>query len=154
MRPEQLHLTLVFLGEVDARRVDAISESLEQVAVRHRPFLMSVNGAGGRVDDRRDARPGGVAWLTFGAGATETAQLALDADAAIGARSYDERRRPRPHLTIARAVDAPVLAAVHEVAQSLRLEWRTTRIVLFRSHAGSGGSRYDALKVIDLSGAS
>ena len=133
------------MGQVDSGRVPAISEQLAAVALRHAPFETIVNGAGGHVDDRPGARPGGVAWLTLGDGATQTADLALDVDTTIGSRTYDERRRPRPHLTVARAVDVAVLAALRDLAPTLRLEWTTSSLVLFRSHLGPGGSRYEPL---------
>ena len=138
------------MGEVDSVRVPEIDDGLADVARRHSAFRTTVDGAGGHVDDRPGARPGGVAWLTLADGFRETAHLALDVDTAIGAHTYDERRRPRPHLTVARAVDAPVLAALRDLAPRLSLEWQTSRIVLFRSHLGTGGSRYEPLSTHEL----
>ncbi len=133
------------MGQVDVARIVDINDGLAAVARRHEAFATTVNGAGGHVDDRPGARPGGVAWLTLADGARQTTDLSLDADATIDARTYDERRRPRPHLTVARALDVLVLAALRDLAPKLHLGWTTSDLVLFRSHPEPGGSRYEPL---------
>ena len=150
MKPEVLHFTLVFMGQVESERVAWLGERLDEVAARHAAFATRVDGAGGHVDDGPGRRPGGVAWLTLSDGLREVADLALDVDAALGTHTYDDRRRPRPHLTVARAIDAAALAALRDLALATNLEWRTTSIVLFRSHLGPGGSRYEPLSTHDL----
>jgi 2'-5' RNA ligase len=150
MAPELLHLTLVFLGETEASRVPAITEAVKAVALRHAPFQLSTGEAGGRVDTRPNHRRGGVAWLNLATGGAETAALALDIDAALGTATYDARRAPHPHLTIARRVDAVALASLRDAAATLRITWRTDRVVLFRSHTGRAGSRYDEFATVAL----
>lgn len=145
MRPDVLHLTLLFTGQVDSGRVPAINDGLAALATRHSVFATRTSGAGGHVDDRPGARRGGVAWLTLGAGAREMTDLALDVDETLGTRTFTARRPPRPHLTVARNIDAPALVALTARAQDLELEWRTSTVVLFRSLLGPGGSRYEPL---------
>ena len=153
MRPEVLHLTLLFMGQVDSDRVPEISDGLAAVATRHAAFATRASGAGGHVDDRPGARRGGVAWLTLGAGAREMTDLALDVDQILGTRTYTTQRPPRPHLTVARSIDAPALRALTTRAQVLELEWRTSSVVLFRSLLGPGGSRYEPLSTHSLTAA-
>lgn len=152
MPPELLHLTLVFLGQTDPSRASVIADALAAESARRSAYRTTVSGAGGHVDDRQAARRGGVAWLTLGDGFEETAALALDVDVAIGSATYDERRRPRPHLTVARNVDEQVLVALRAEARRTALEWSTREIVLFRSHPGPGGSRYEQLASFELHG--
>ncbi len=140
-----MHLTLVFIGQAGSERVPAIDQSLASVALHHAAYRTAIDSAGGHIDDRPGARPGGVAWLTLGDGFRHTADLSLDIDQALGTHTYDQRRGPRPHLTVARAVDAPALAALRGLAPTLTLEWLTTSLILFRSHLGPGGSRYEPL---------
>jgi 2'-5' RNA ligase len=152
MAADLLHLTLVFLGPTDARRVPEITSRLAEVATRHQTFEVHTGAAGGHVDDRPGARRGGVAWLTLAGGGRETIDLSLDIDAALESRTYDARRRQRPHLTVARNVDQAALQALSELAPRLALHWQQTRIVLFRSHTGPSGSRYEELTSHNLSG--
>jgi 2'-5' RNA ligase len=138
---DKLHLTLVFLGPTDPARLPALIAAAEGVAGRHARFGMVTSEGGGRISDR-----GGVAWLRLGDGARETADLALDLDAAFGSATYDERRRPQPHLTVARGATKEVLADLRDWASREQpLAWQVDRIVLFRSHTDPGGSRYESL---------
>ena len=150
LTPEKLHLTLVFLGQTDAQRVAIIAAGLDEVARRHRVYEAASGAAGGRIDERPTVRRGGVAWLTLGAGGAETSNMALDVDAQLAAATYGEQRRPRPHLTVARKVDRRALDALSDVAARLDVRWAVERIVLFRSHTGPGGSRYEELAASEL----
>jgi len=145
MQPSVLHLTLVFMGQVDSGRVPELGDSLAADASRHAAFATRTSGAGGHVDDRPNARRGGVAWLTLGSGYRETTDLALDVDATLVTNTFTGQRRPRPHLTVARNVDAAGLAALRSQAEHLDLGWESVSVVLFRSLLGPGGSRYEPL---------
>lgn len=144
-RPELLHLTLVFLGQTESELVPSISDALGRVAARHAAHVVRTAAAGGHARDGHGRQRGGVAWLTLGAGALETESLALDVDETLGSNTYDERRRPHPHLTVARNVDDAALNRLREVAPQLDVSWMTTRLVLFRSHMGGSGSQYEEL---------
>lgn len=143
-------MTLVFLGETDAALVPAIGEALGGVAGRHGAYEVHPADAGGHARDRHGRQRGGVAWLTLGAGTRETQALALDVDATLGSNTYDERRRPRPHLTVARNVDEDSLDALRQAARDIDVSWMATRLVLFRSHTGKTGSQYEELVSHDL----
>ena len=149
MPQEKLHLTLVFLGQTEAVRVETLSEAVSDVAARHAPFPARTGEAGGRVGGRR----GGVAWLRLADGGHEVAQLSIDVDEAIGSNTYDARNAPRPHLTLARRATEESLADLRRAAGALELSWSVDRIVLFRSHTGPGGSRYEPLFSERLGGA-
>lgn len=91
--PETLHLTLEFLGELDRPRAEAAHEALERVAVR--PFTLQPAGLGtfGAPD---------VLWAGLREPAP-VAALAVQVHAALhGAGLQLERRRFRPHITLAR----------------------------------------------------
>jgi RNA 2',3'-cyclic 3'-phosphodiesterase len=139
---DKLHLTLVFLGATDRARVGSIEAALAAVAGSHNAIDVATGQAGGRPSDHR----GGVAWLRIARGAAPLSELALALDAALGSATYDERRQPRPHLTVARRVDAATIHALGEWAAAREpFTWRVDRIVLMRSHMGPGGSRYEEL---------
>src|SRR5512141_2988135 len=126
--PEKLHLTLVFLGQTDARQVDRISAATAAVAARHPAYHVATGDGGGRVNAER----GGVCWLRLADGGHETAQLALDLDGEIGSATYDAAHAPHPHLTLARGVDQQTLDDVRATARSLTFDWVADRLVLFR----------------------
>jgi RNA 2',3'-cyclic 3'-phosphodiesterase len=139
--PEKLHLTLVFLGSIDAPEVPRVAKAMRDVAAASEPFEVAAGESGGYAGGRR----GGVAWLRLSRGAQEIAQLSLDLDSAIGSLTYDSTRAPRPHLTVARHVTDAALADIREAAKTIQLSWLVDRVVLFRSHPDPGGSRYGEL---------
>lgn len=91
-RPERLHVTLHFIGDVDAARLPELQEKLE-VAPQRCDLVL----------DRAGVWPGGIAVLEAGAVPAELARL----HAALGDRLVElgmpvESRRYRPHVTLAR----------------------------------------------------
>ena len=46
IKPENLHVTLKFLGEVDRDKIDAIKSEMQKTAASEKPFSLSVSGIG------------------------------------------------------------------------------------------------------------
>jgi RNA 2',3'-cyclic 3'-phosphodiesterase len=139
-RLDQLHATLVFLGQTDPADVQRLVDAIDRAGPRHASFVVSTGEAGGRLDDRR----GGVAWLTVNTGRRQLAELALDLDRVIGSGAY-RGAAPRPHVTVARRIDQALLDDLRTTALHVRVDWPVDRIVLMRSHSDPGGSRYESL---------
>lgn len=138
--PETLHLTLVFLGAVDAARVPDLTGALAPVAQRRHPLALEVSG----METFGPARAPRVLAASLG-GEVEGLQALVDAArAAVAAWVRLEPARPfRPHLTVARSgahggdqlLDRCRTALDGNVSGAFRLE----RIVLFRSETLPGG---------------
>jgi 2'-5' RNA ligase len=133
-RPDQLHLTLEFLGGVPESRLASVLEAGEAVAGSATPFEF--------VCDRLDywQRPQ-VLCLTASVVPEPLAALARSLRSALSACGFDPEKRPfRPHLTLARKVRLPPLA--ESVAP---LRWAAHEYSLVESIGGPGGSRYERL---------
>ena len=95
--PENLHLTLVFLGECDARQCTAAQKAMAAVAFA--PMEIAINHVG------RFRRDGGDIWWT---GVREIpALMALQQDLTerlLAAGFALERRKYSPHITLGREV--------------------------------------------------
>lgn len=139
-RPDQLHLTMAFLGAMAPDEVPRLEQAIAGVTARWAPFAVTM-GDGGGFTQRED---GGVAWLTVGEGAERVAALSLELDEAMATRAF-ERRPPRPHLTLARKVTDDLLADVRDLAPHLDLGWQVDNVALFRSYTDRHGSRYEEL---------
>jgi 2'-5' RNA ligase len=137
---EQLHATLLFLGQTDSAEVPRLTEAMTLAAQQHAPFAATTTFAGGRFDDRR----GGVAWLGLDDRQRRLRNLARELDWRAGTNHY-ANGRPRPHITVARRIDERLLADLHDTADGLHASWTFDRVILFRSHAEPGGSRYEVL---------
>jgi len=104
--PEQLHLTLRFIGEVEEQAMLAIKDSL--AAAKSPPLTLSLSGAG--------YFPGGshprVLWI----GLTQDSlllQLQREIERAVQAAGIPGDARPfTPHITIARTKDAGRLETI------------------------------------------
>ncbi|NTX03079.1 RNA 2',3'-cyclic phosphodiesterase [Myxococcus sp. CA040A] len=134
VRVEGIHLTLVFLGEVESSRLPAIREALASVGPRHAPFTLSVGG-GGTFGTPTHPR---VLWA--GVHGETNALKALQADTAeqlqpLGFES--EYRDYAPHLTLARSHtssgDPALLQCVKALSDTDLGQGRVDRLVLFES---------------------
>lgn len=95
-----LHLTLLFLGEVVDRVVPDVCRAVAAVAARHAPFSMSLEGAGAFPTPRRPK----TLWVGVGAGLQEMVALHDDLEGPLldlGCYRREERRYS-PHLTLGR----------------------------------------------------
>jgi len=137
---EQLHATLLFLGQTDPAEVPRLAQAMALTAPQHAQFSATTTFAGGRFDDRR----GGVAWLVLDDRQRRLRNVARELDWRVGSNVY-ANSRPRPHVTMARRIDERLLADLHAAADELHASWTFDRIVLYRSHADPGGSRYEVL---------
>lgn len=97
---DQLHLTLRFLGDIDA---DALAELTEHLShVRVEPFLLPVEGVG--VFPTKG--PPRVLWVGVGSGHPRLHQLRQRVDDALLAAGLDiDLRTFHPHITLARCRD-------------------------------------------------
>ena len=100
VRPENLHITLKFLGDVPPQDLDELFSALTDAITETAPFTLEVAGLGAfpRVSAPR------VAWAGIGEGAEELSALAGKTETACAALGYEPEARPyRPHLTLGRA---------------------------------------------------
>lgn len=109
--PENLHLTLVFLGEVDAGAVDSLGEALATALAPHPPLTLRVAGAGcfPPPPPRGKARRARVAWLGIevaeGVERLAAAQAAAEAAVRRVVELPEDDRPFSAHLTLARPRD-------------------------------------------------
>jgi len=146
--PENVHLTLKFLGEISPANVDLLAEALHHEAGGHSAFEMTIGGLGVYPNPRRPR----VVWIGVQAPpALETLQRAIEAAAArLG---YPEEERPfSPHLTIGRVSQHAAggdQQAVRQAIEATRVGQLGTATVdtleLFRSDLRPEGPHYTRL---------
>lgn len=98
---KDLHLTLLFLGEVDQLDLVPICRAVKEVAGRHGPFALDVTGVGGFPNTRRPK----VLWAGIGGDGVEDLK-AIHADLETVLMDLGHYRREEraytPHLTLGR----------------------------------------------------
>jgi RNA 2',3'-cyclic 3'-phosphodiesterase len=96
--PEQMHLTLVFIGQVDEPTAEAIATDVRE-PVTMQPFDLTFAGLG--VFPPHGAPR--ALWIGAGAGAQLVHELRDELDARVRRRGVALEERPfKPHLTLAR----------------------------------------------------
>lgn len=153
-RPENWHLTLRFLGDVDPQALPGLKQALGRV--RFAPFELALGEAGCFPPLARTGRgrPPQTLWAGLTLGAEACVALAADINRALAATGFPPEERPlRPHVTLGR-VRAPhpeddwraALGALDFSASGpAPVPALVDRFVLWRSTLGPGGPRYDAL---------
>jgi len=147
VRPEGIHLTLKFLGDVERDRRTAIDQALTEAVA---PFTLELKPAKlGSFGGRRIR----VVWVGLGGMLDELGALARAVDQAMVSVGFDGEDRPfAPHLTLARVRDrasdtdrarlADLVGAYHlpdlpEVVLS--------HAALVSSVLGPGGAKYETI---------
>jgi 2'-5' RNA ligase len=147
VRPENIHLTLKFLGDAAPERVPAIAAALQAEAARHSAFTLETSGIGAFPGVRR-AR---VLWAGLAGAAAGLADLQRGIDAAMAALGFPaETKRFQGHLTLAR-FKAPGDPGRLEAAVGRRADLAfgavaVREVVLFRSDLHPAGPVYRALE--------
>ena len=154
VRAENAHLTLKFLGEVGADRVEDVLASMRLAAARAAPFsLRSGNlGAFPNADAPR------VLWLGVDGDLVALRRLRDYLEDALAAAGFQRDRRGfAPHVTAARVRDRVSPAAakrlMNAAAATVRptpVEFAVKRLSLMRSDARPAGAVYTRLGEAEL----
>jgi 2'-5' RNA ligase len=142
--PDQLHLTLKFLGEVRPERADRVKEAVARVAEKTQPFDMLLGGAGAFPTMRRPK----VVWLGVEASA-ELRCLKHDLEWELAPLGFErEVRAFHPHVTLGRATNVSRAGdfrdfetLVNDMSFQRSVTVRTVDVM--ESHLSSKGARYD-----------
>src|SRR5262245_32157842 len=100
VEPDNIHVTLLFLGEVDEREVHELCRAVCETCSGFEPFALSVEGLGCFPNARRPR----VVWVGVGAGAARLVALhdALETPLLELGCYRREERRYTPHVTLGR----------------------------------------------------
>jgi 2'-5' RNA ligase len=153
VRPEGVHVTLKFLGEVPQKKLPAIKMALQEAVVRHSPFnleLSNIGTFGGREGLR-------LMWVGIAGDVLRLEAMVRDVNLALSVVGFEPERRPfRPHLTLGRVRDtvptrrrAEIEVDVGRVAVP-EVEWRTSQITLMKSRLTTRGAEYDVISTFPL----
>jgi 2'-5' RNA ligase len=152
-----LHLTLRFLGDQTAERLQDVARALVETAAASTPFSMGLGGLGAFPSLDRPR----ILWLGVTEGAAEVRGLQARVEAALETCGVGrEARSWHPHLTIGRILDhrrwraaGPALGAAIASAAVRPLGVVPVRAVsLMRSDLSPAGARYREIGCIPIGG--
>lgn len=135
VHPEDYHVTLKFLGETPRQLLPRIEEALQEVAQRHVPFSLILEGIGSFGQPKRPR----ILWLGVQGELARLASLFRDVDEKMAPLGFGKEERPfRPHLTLARKYVGQTpfkigLAGEETVAP---LSFQVKEMILYQSRLG------------------
>lgn len=152
--PNNIHLTLKFLGERDEKKVEKIIQIIDEVAKTKNSFQIHISSLGvfPKIDFPR------VVWVGIDKGDNETKEIAKELEEKIAKIGIPKEDRPfSSHITIGR-VRSPLkkeklVQALKDLENNLgrqNLEFEVRRITLFKSTLTPKGPIYEALKEANL----
>ncbi len=153
VKSSAMHLTCVFLGDIEPDQVDPIAGALVEVVAAVSPFVTSFDSVGAFPNFRRPR----VVWVGFGQGAEEVIELKRGIDAALQPLGFEpERRQFHPHLTLGRVKSEGRRGLLEEAAAAWTLpyeNWISRELILFQSILSRHGPTYNPLARLPLGGA-
>ena len=146
--PENIHITIQFLGETEESLIAAIKESLEKILAPHRPFCIKIADTGCFPDGRRPR----IIWV----GMEESQNLIhLYKDIANEMTRFGYQKEERaftPHITIGRVKSqrnmGELLKRLDEFKGRSIAGFEVQKITLMKSELKPSGAKYYSLAEI------
>ena len=146
VRPEGIHLTLKFMGDIPAATAERVLEELLPVTAGFNSFQLSISGLGVFPNSRRPR----VLWAGLDGGLKSLSELHMAVDEAVEKLGLPKDQRPfSPHLTLGRVRhDAAEgqLQKIGEVMSSTEIPsvpaWPADTVNLMRTELDPAGSRH------------
>jgi 2'-5' RNA ligase len=144
---ESMHITLLFLGEVDDRELHTVCRAVKDIAASEPPFALRVAGVGAFPTPRRPK----IMWagITDGAEPLQRLNAALEERMlALGCYRKEERGYT-PHLTLGRLKgDSDSFALASEIPKRLAWDGGTTmvdEVLVYSSETNRDGPVYTVI---------
>ena len=154
--PQNLHVTLKFLGGQSEADLIAAAAALDEAAARSMPIEVTLRGIGAFPGLERPR----ILWIGMALGALEARALQARVAAALVARGFArEGQAWHPHVTIGRVFDErrwrreagpPLRTALAQVSATDFGLLRITEVALMRSDLSPAGARYRVLHSVAL----
>jgi 2'-5' RNA ligase len=154
VRPENMHLTLKFLGDVVDSQLGDVCSAVARAAARVAPFEATCRGAGAFPDVRRPR----TIWIGVERGAQEMVALHAAIEAALAPAGFPNDHRPyHPHLTIGRLRRSGrgqhrLSELIERNSEFQAAAARVAEAVVFSSVLQKAGPTYDVLARAPLKG--
>lgn len=146
VRPESIHLTLKFLGNIGEEMIEPIGNSIKEIAAGTDPFTLRALGLGVFPHERRPR----VFWCGLSKGEKQIISVQRKVDAAMLDFGFEKEKRPfHPHLTLARMKSMKGADALMKMLRNHKNrrvgECPIDKLVLYKSQLHPQGAIYTKL---------
>ena len=154
VHPENIHLTLKFLGDISAEEIPAVKRVIQDVSLSQKGFSLEAKGLG-VFPTVKKAR---VLWSGIHGDLKRLGDFQANLDRALADMGIKpEKRSYRGHLTLGRIkehVDGRALAlAISRFGSFASPSFKAERLILFKSDLKPSGAVYQELFAENLSNA-
>jgi 2'-5' RNA ligase len=153
IRPDGVHVTLKFLGEVPTKKLPAVKLAIQEAVVGHAPFELEFSNIG-TFGGREGLR---LMWVGIAGDVLRLEALVRAVNAALAVVGFEPERRPfRPHLTLGRVKDEISTRHRAEIEVAVGkstvppVSWRTAQVSLMRSRLTTAGATYEVIATFPL----
>jgi 2'-5' RNA ligase len=149
-RPSNIHLTLKFLGAVEATRIQNVARAVQRAVAGINKFEIEISGAGCFPSPRSPR----VLWIGLSDVPDELKQLYANLEDELSRQGFArEKRKFSPHLTIGRlraAKNAAQLAELLVESGFTAERFTASEVIVMRSDLKPTGSIYTPQSVVRL----
>jgi 2'-5' RNA ligase len=150
VKEENIHLTMIFLGEIAEDVIEQVKDRMQVVSKRHKVFNMALQGSGAFPNLRRPR----VIWVGVSSNSEQPIiNLANDLTITLDFLKLDDKRTFKPHITFGRIRSVYNLGALQRGIESISInteEFTVKEITLFKSTLKPDGAVYTPLSKYPL----
>lgn len=150
--PENIHLTIKFLGNVEETKIAGIKKVLDNISSGEKPFQITLSPALGVFPNLNYPR---VLWAGIDKGSSEAEKIAGLLEHKLEKINFLGEKRPfSAHLTVGRVKSGRNKEGLKEKISSIRVQPKScaiNNITLFQSSLTPKGARYTPLHVARFS---
>lgn len=147
-RPEGIHLTLKFFGDISGDEIEALCSVIEKTAAASSPFALRLGSPGAFPGIRRPR----VLWIGVEGNLTSLIRIQQDVERDLETAGFKREKRPyKPHLTLGRFREPGKSSGLEKALEerndaSLAEKFMADGLTLFKSDLKPGGAVYTVLK--------
>ncbi len=139
VKPEQLHLTLRFLGDTAVSKLPALQDQLSSFVRQQSPFQLRLNGVGAFPSRKRPR----VVWAGLGGDVATLQRMQAALEDIVVQLGWPPERRPfSPHITVGRVKDNRQVQALDWAVALAAAAFEVREIQLVQSELRPSGSVY------------
>ena len=147
VKPEQMHLTLRFLGDTAVSQLPDLQNQLTQLTTQYPPFRLHLNGVGAFPNRKRPR----VVWVGLGGDVAQLQTMQAALEDRMVALGWSREKRPfSPHVTLGRVKDARQVQALDWGVDLAKMDFVVTAVQLVQSELRPSGAVYTVRHLAQL----
>jgi RNA 2',3'-cyclic 3'-phosphodiesterase len=153
VKPENVHLTLKFLGEISLNTINGIGEVLEDTVREYAPLMFFIKGLGVFPNIRKPR----VLWTGIAGDIKSLAEIQANLETNLEKKGFAKENKPfKSHLTLGRIKSDIYPENLFDIFRSFSdftsEPFEAKELVLYKSELKPSGASYTKLKTVYLDG--